>query len=511
MRKPVSGVLKFIFSRALLFLLLILVELALLYSILTWFRSNLMLFTAIQLLLMIGVFFYLWNCTMDATSKMTWLLVLAIVPVPGSILLLYTRTDIGQRFVRRRLLQFTALCRRKLVQEPSLLKAPQILESGTESLHHYLNRSGAYPLYRNTQTQYFSSGEATFDAMLEELRKAEEFIFLEFFIIAEGQMWGQILPILAEKAAAGVDVRVMYDGICEITTLSFDYSRRLQRLGIKSKPFSRLRPLVTTTYNNRDHRKLLVIDNKVAFTGGINLADEYINRIDRFGHWKDAAVMVKGDGATSFTAMFLQLWNITEREPVWDPYLQKQAAPAGDGFVMPYGDSPVDPYRAGENVYIDILSRARSYVYIMTPYLVLDNKLENALLFAAQRGVDIRILLPGVPDKKLTYALAKSHYRQLLFSGVQVYEYTPGFLHGKVFVSDDEKAVVGTINLDYRSLYHHYECGAYLYGCSCIADIKKDFENTLKQCRRVTPETIRNERLFYKVAGAIVKPFAPLL
>ncbi|MDE5570156.1 MAG: hypothetical protein K2I82_05825, partial [Ruminococcus sp.] len=267
--------------------------------------------------------------------------------------------------------------------------------------------------------------------------------------------------------------------------------------------------------NYRDHRKILVIDGKIAYNGGINFADEYINKKERFGHWKDAAVMIKGSAVQSFTLMFLQMWNIDEKEPEWDKWLTVPKnisinRSIAEGCVMPYADCPLDGDKVGENVYMDILNRATKYVHIMTPYLILDGELETSIKFAAERGIDVKIILPGIPDKKTAYALAKTHYKELIKSGVKIYEYTPGFVHSKVFVCDDEKAVVGTINLDYRSLYHHFECATYMYRTSCIPAIEADFQQTLGDCRKVTPETIRNEKLYYKVTGQILKLVAPL-
>ena len=271
-------------------------------------------------------------------------------------------------------------------------------------------------------------------------------------------------------------------------------------------------PFLSSHYNYRDHRKILVIDGKVAFNGGVNLADEYINQKERFGHWKDTALMLKGEAARSFTLMFLQMWNLTEAQASFPPELLSPIeGPEAPGFVMPYGDCPLDEDKVGEAIYTDMLYRASDYVHIMTPYLILDGELTAALKFAAQRGVDVKLILPGIPDKKLAHALAKSHYRELTDAGVQIFEYTPGFVHAKVCVSDDNRAVVGTINLDYRSLYHHFECATYLYRTSCILEIEGDFQQTLRQCRAVTPETIRNEKLGYKIIGPLLKIVAPLM
>ena len=326
-------------------------------------------------------------------------------------------------------------------------------------------------------------------------------------------MWGRILEILARKVAEGVDVRVLYDGTCEFSILPHDYPKRLQALGIRCKVFAPISPFISTHYNYRDHRKILVIDGHTAFNGGVNLADEYINHTQRFGYWKDAAVMLQGEAVRSFTLMFLQMWSIDERQPEFDRFLKAPAQPAENarGFVLPYGDCPLDSEKVGEMVYIDILNRARRYVHIMTPYLILDGELETALKFAAERGVEVSLILPGIPDKAAPYALAKTHYASLLASGVKIYEYTPGFVHAKVFVSDDHEAVVGTINLDYRSLYHHFECATYLCGTSCIPDIEEDFQTTLAQCRTATMETLRKEKWTRKLAGFLLKAVAPLL
>ncbi|MCM1325004.1 MAG: cardiolipin synthase [Bacteroidales bacterium] len=509
--KPKKGIFRIVFSRVGLMAILLLLQLNILLSVYGWFAEYFHWFAGAQVLFSVGMVFYLFNCDMDSSAKLTWLALIMLFPVPATIMLWFTENEIGHKAVKVRVEQLIGATMEKLPQREETVTKPEIVNSGTDDLCRYINKSGCFPLWENTEVTYFPLGEDKFAALLEELQKAEKFIFLEYFIIEEGFMWGSILKILEEKAKQGVDVRVMYDGMCEISLLTSDYPKRLAKLGIKSRPFSPIKPFISTHYNYRDHRKILVIDNKVAFNGGVNLADEYINKVQRFGHWKDTAVMLKGEAVSSFTLMFLQMWNIGEREPKWDEYLMPVKAEKSSGFVMPYCDCPLDEYKVGESVYMDILYRAKSYVHIMTPYLILDNELETALKYAAQRGVDVKLILPGIPDKKPVYALAKSHYKALLKAGVKIYEYTPGFVHAKVFVSDDEKGVVGTINLDYRSLYHHFECATYLYRTDCIAKIEEDFEKTLGMCREVTAETIKQEKLSYKVMGGFLKLFAPLL
>ena len=508
-----KGLLGLLFSRFFVIVLLLLVQVFLAFSFYTWLHDLLPFFSVITVLFTIGGVIYLFNCDMDSSAKLTWMFVISLAPIAGVALLAFTQTNLGHRTVQRRVAELIAETDKAVPQPRDTMEKLAGDAYATDDLNTFMNRSGCFPVFENTEVTYFPLGEDKFAAMLEELRKAEKFIFMEYFIIDEGYMWGSILRILEEKAKAGVDVRVMYDGMCEIALLPSNYCELLEQHGIKAKAFAPIRPIVSSHYNYRDHRKILVIDGKVAFNGGINLGDEYINRVEHFGHWKDTAVMLKGDAARSFTLMFLQMWNITEEHAMFEPWIKETgyAPEHPSGFVIPFGDCPLDEDKVGRAVYMDILNRATDYVHIMTPYLILDDELKTALIYAAQRGVDVRLILPGIPDKKLAFALAKSHYKRLVGAGIKIYEYTPGFVHAKVFVSDDVKAVVGTINLDYRSLYHHFECGTYLYKVDRISDIEQDFQETMDKCRQVTPETIRNETLYYKIMGNLMKFVAPLM
>lgn len=508
-----KGILRLIFSRFFVIALLLALQVAIIVVAYVFFMDKVPYLVGVVRFFSLIMVLYLFNCPMDSSAKLTWMFIIAIAPLLGTGFLFFTQSNLGHRMEREMFKKQIDLTRDSLEQPMNVIREMEHDGSGTDDLCRYLKRSGCFPLYDHTEVTFFPSGEEKFKAMLEEMEKAEKFIFMEYFIVEEGYMWGRILDVLTRKAKEGVEVRVMYDGMCEMSTLPADYWKLLEKAGVRSKPFSPIKPFVSTHYNYRDHRKILVIDNKVAFNGGVNLADEYINRIERFGHWKDTAVMLKGPAVRSFTLLFLQMWNIGEKNPDYDTWLggeepeQKEA----QGYVMPYGDNPLDEYKVGETVYMDILNRATDYVHIMTPYLILDDELETALKYAAQRGVDVKMILPGIPDKKIVYALAKTHYKELLEAGVQIYEYTPGFVHAKVFVSDDAKAVVGTINLDYRSLYHHFECATYLYKAACIPEIEADFQETLTKCREVTQETIKKESLFTKIAGPIAKLVAPLL
>lgn len=507
-----KGVARVIFSRSGLILALLLVQAVLLFDMFGWFEKFLPHIVGGSVLLTAGMVLYLLNSSIDPTAKITWLVIVMMLPVFGALLFWYTQSDIGHRAVKNRVEHLRIQTQDKLDQ-PDTAQALEKENPGAANLARYIRHCGCHPVYDRTEVIYFPTGQEKWEEMLKQLEQAEKFIFLEYFIIDEGLMWGKVLEILARKAAEGVDVRVMYDGTCELTTLPHDYPKRMRALGIRCKMFSPLTPFISTHYNYRDHRKILVIDGHTAFTGGVNLADEYINQKQRFGQWKDTAIMLKGEAVKSFTLLFLQMWGVTERHTDFDRFLQVPAPVYEDakGYVIPYGDSPLDENKLGERVYMDILNRAQRYVHIMTPYLILDGEMETALKFAAERGVDVTLILPGVPDKKSAYALAKSHFASLLQSGVHIYTYTPGFVHAKVFVSDDREAVVGTINLDYRSLYHHFECAAYLYGTDCIPKIEEDFQNTLVECQQVTMETVRNEKWIWKLAGALLKVAAPLL
>lgn len=511
--KGKKGILSIVFSRFWIMSILIVLQFIVLFAMIFKFGEYRQHYDILKNIFVASMVLYLLNHNMNSTAKITWLVLVMLFPVFGALLFAFTQLEVGHRMERKRLSYIIENTRTSIPQDKELLK--QVMEESPETgaLVEYLSRSGCFPIYDKCDVKYFSTGEAKFAEVLKQLEKAEKFIFLEYFIIEEGLMWGQILETLVRKVAAGVEVRVMYDGTCESSLLPYDYPKRLNELGIKCKMFAPVTPFLSTHYNYRDHRKILVIDGKVAFTGGVNLADEYINERVRFGHWKDTAVMVTGEAVRSFTLMFLQMWNVEEKNPDFYKYINTpvQEEKEANGYVIPYGDCPLDDDKVGERVYMDILNRASKYVHIMTPYLIIDGEMETALRFAAKRGVDVKIILPGIPDKKTAFALAKTHYKHLLEAGVKIYEYTPGFVHAKVFTSDDCKAVVGTINMDYRSLYHHYECAAYMYKTDCIADIERDFEETLEKCKRVTVESIKKEKLLMKLIGFILKVVAPLM
>ena len=510
--KGKRGLLRMVFSRTMLIVLLLLLNFGLVFSFLfeliqgiPILFGSMVVFTAVMEL-------YVLNSRDSTTIKLTWCILIAVLPLFGAALYFLVRFDAGNR-VNRKLIDSSIQISLPFVPEQTgLYEKLREEDASFQGLAQYLRVHANAPVFENTRVQYFPLGEYKFRELLIQLEKAEKFIFMEYFLISEGTMWNSILEILERKAAQGVEVRVLYDGMNAFYNLPYTYPKQLAKKGIKCKMHAPVRPFVSTHYNNRDHRKIVVIDGHTAFTGGINLEDCYINAEVRYGHWKDTAVMLQGDAVQSFTLMFLQMWNASEHSREFAPYLQPpKEAPAAAGYVIPYGDSPTDRENVGEMVYLNMLNQAQDYVWIMTPYLILDSELSTALKFAAKRGVDVRLILPHIPDKKSVFTLAKTHCRDLTEAGVKIYEYTPGFVHAKVFLSDDIHGVVGTINLDYRSLYHHFECAAYLYKVPALADIKADFHDTLDKSQRVTMDEIRSEGFLTRMMGALLKVFAPLM
>jgi len=444
--------------------------------------------------------------------KITWIILIMLVPVFAVPFYLFVEMELGHRLTRARLEDINRKTSGLLPDRPEDLEALTAVEPGAAGLASYLGRMGNHPVYRNSGVSYYPVGEDAFEAILEALESAKDFIFMEYFIVEEGYMWGRVLSVLERKVKQGVEVRVLYDGTCALYKLPYQYPKKLEALGIRCRMYAPLRPLVSTHYNNRDHRKILVVDGRCAFTGGINLADEYINRKVLHGHWKDVAVQVTGEAVASFTLMFLQMWSVGEPGEVeYKKYLTASAPVEAKGWVVPYGDSPFDDERVGEMVYIDILNRARRYVHIMTPYLIIDQEMVTALTFAAKRGVEVKLIMPSHPDKKTVFALSRSYYKELIEGGVRIYEYTPGFVHAKVFVSDDSTAVVGSINLDYRSLYLHFECAALMVHTPAVETVEKDFQETLGKCREITLEDCRKDKLSRRMVGWLLRPLAPLM
>ena len=377
---------------------------------------------------------------------------------------------------------------------------------------HYMKNNTPYPIYTNTESKYYGSGRAMLEDLLTNLKSAERYIFLEYFIIEDGKMWQAILKVLRDRVGAGVDVRIIYDDLGCFFTLPPNYQKKLRAMGFKCEKFNRFHPFLTSIQNNRDHRKILSIDGRIAYTGGVNLADEYIDEKIKYGRWKDSAIRLSGDGAWSFTVMFLQTWSFLTRSEDYRLYLPDTFgdAKATDGWVQPYCDSPMDKVNVGEHVYLRIIESAQRYLYITTPYLMVDDGMLSAIRSAAKCGVDVRIITPEIPDKKTVHFTTRSYYRPLLRDGVKIYEYKDGFMHSKTFISDDTVATVGTVNLDFRSLYLHFECGTCLYQTQSIHDMKHDFLGTLESCRQITEKDCK-ANVFVQFFQSVCRIFAPLM
>ena len=449
----------------------------------------------------------------NSAYKVGWIVLILALPLLGGLLYLFLGDKKPSRRMRRKLQAKHRQYRDELLKEGILPEEMEESLSRAAGTFRYVRNVSDFPAYENTQVTYYPSGEAMFADMLAELRGAKHFIFVEYFIVEEGEMWEQILHILEEKAAAGLDVRMIYDDFGCLARLPGGYYAQLERRGIKCIAFNPVIPLFSMVMNHRDHRKILDIDGHTAFTGGVNLADEYININSRFGYWKDTGVRLKGEGVWSFTEMFLEMWDAFRKEDTdlarFKPHVWHPEPFSGKGVVCPYTDSPLDREALAANVYVDILNQAKRYVYIYTPYLIVDDVIRNGLCQAAMRGVDVRIVTPGTPDKPMIFRLTRSNYPPLLRAGVRIYEYTPGFLHGKSYVCDDEFGVVGSVNMDFRSLYLHFECATLLYRTEGLAELKEDNLKTMECGREITLKDCK-QGLLGALLDDVLRLFAPL-
>ena len=534
--------LRIAFSRTAIIVVALLLQLFVFFASFYWLKDYSTAVYAAFVLLGAVTVVHILNEENNASFKIAWIIPVLVIPVFGTVLYIYINLQPGTKRIHKKLTKIEDEIRPYLAQNEETVQELQEQSAGEKGIADYLYHADNYPVYADCKMKYYPIGEAKFADMIEQLKCAEHFIFMEYFIVAKSYMWNTILEILKEKAAQGVEVRMMYDGMCSLALLPYGYYKDLEKMGIQSIPFSQIRPVLSTYQNNRDHRKILIIDGKTVFTGGINLADEYINRIDRFGHWKDTAVMIQGKAVKSFTLLFLKMWHVAKgKDSIPEEEIQKytvsvwENAQTGDmctdmesmrntdmqntqdkklhagGYVIPYGDDPYGDERIGKQVYIDILNRARKYVHIMTPYLILDDEMITALRYCAKRGVETVIIMPHIPDKIYAYLLARTYYKQLLKYGVKIYEYTPGFVHAKVFVSDNIRGCVGTINLDFRSLYLHFECGAYMYSNDVLHDVEQDFKETLKQCQEITKESCDKYPKGKMLVGKMLRLIAPLM
>lgn len=509
-------ILSFLLNRVVIVAFLLLIQIAVLVFVIWRLNRYFLYFYGVSVVLSLVVVLAIINDDRTkAGYKLAWIIPILVIPIFGLLFYMIFGRSIASRTHLRQIHEAEQSLSSQALQNGVLEEIAEIsVTAGNQS--RYISRYAGYAPYKSTYTEYLYLGEVKFECLKAELKKAKRYIFLEYFIIEEGVMWDAVLEILTQKANQGVDVRVIYDDIGCSFTLPLGYDKKLRSLGIKCQVFNPLVPVLSSRFNTRDHRKIVVIDGHTGFTGGINMADEYINAYEKYGHWKDTAVMLKGEAVFSFTTMFLSQWNFiagTSEEPESlrpDPEDMGDYA-SGSGYVQPFSDTPLDGEAVSETIYLNIINKAERYVYINTPYLIIGNEMMNALCVAAKNGIDVRIITPHKPDKWYVHSVTRSYYPTLLDAGVKIYEYTPGFMHAKSFVADDKFGVIGTVNLDYRSLYLHMECGVWLYEADSIRDMYDDYLETLERCEPVLLSDCLAVAWYRKLGRMLLRSFAPLM
>ena len=506
-------ILRFITQRVVITALLIVLQALLLFGFIWKLDNYFVYFYAGSVLLSLLITLGIINSKSNPAYKIAWLIPILLFPVFGGLVYLLFGSDRTGRYLRKKL-QGIGTEMDNVIGEAHRRSGAEQLPPDAANQSRYISHCAYCPPYQNTTTEYLPLGEVKFERMVEELKKAKHYIFLEYFIIQEGKMWNTILDILRQKAAEGVDVRVIYDDMGCIMILPTGYDKTLEQMGIKCRIFNPFVPILSSRFNTRDHRKICVIDGNVGFTGGINLADEYINAYEKHGHWKDTSILLKGEAVFNLTVMFLSMWDYldgTTGKTDYSRYYPTVWDENAKGYVQPFADNPLDDEAVGETVYLNLINKAKRYVYITTPYLILSSEMFTALTSAAKCGVDVRIITPHVPDKWYVHAVSRSHYQPLIEAGVKIYEYTPGFIHAKTFVVDDNYAVVGTINLDYRSLYLHFECAVWMYQTPSVAQVRDDFFKTQRISQEITLEECRSLSFPRRLGRSVLRVFAPLM
>lgn len=500
----------FITHRLFITIIILLIQIFFLIYIVLKFEESFIIVYFITQVIGLLILLKIISSEINPGYKIAWIIPVLIIPIFGTLFYLIFSNKHNKK-TNKRLDSLSKKIENNLIQNSDIIEKIKNEDLNAYNQINYLINVAKFPIYNNTSVKYLKIGEEYFENLLNELKKAKNYIFLEYFILDEGYMWDTILDILKQKVKEGVDVRIIYDDMGCIVTLPNKYYKTLEKYGIKCCSFNKFIPVLNSKLNCRDHRKIVVIDGLVGFTGGINLADEYINKKQKYGHWKDNGIMIKGEAVWSLVIIFLTTWNYVNNEKdnfkKFKPDYEKINS---NGYVQPYNDTPLDSEIVGEIVYLNLINKAQKYIYITTPYLVIDNELEMALKIAAKSGIDVRIIVPGIPDKKMVNELTKAYYNNLLESGVKIYEYTKGFMHAKTFVVDSIYSTVGTINLDYRSLYLHFECGVLMYKTDCIKDIENDFIDTLKECKEIK---IADTKIgfFRSLKRAILRLFSPLM
>ncbi len=510
-RVSIKKVLGLLFSRMVVVGVLIFLQFVLLVALLVGFRDRVMYAYPVMVVLSVAVSVWVVTGEDNPAYKISWVLVISALPVFGGLFYILFGNKRVPDDLKIRIQQFYDATIRRIEPGEGSHDRLEAEDPQLGMQARYIRNVSGFPVWDGTQGEYLPIGEAFFEALKLELMQARRFIFMEYFIVQEGRMWDPIFDILRKKAAEGVEVRFLYDDVGTLQTLPNNYRTVLEKAGIKTAIFNPFRPHLNIAMNYRDHRKITVIDGNVGFCGGINLADEYINAYEKHGHWKDTAVLLRGSGVWNLTLMFLMMWQFTTTvETDFDRYRPTQAVP-NEGYVQPFGDSPLDNLNVSENAYMQIINRATRYVYITTPYLILDNEMITALSTAAQSGIDVRIITPHIADKWYVHIVTRSYYSQLIRAGVKIYEYTPGFIHAKMFTSDDKVAIVGTTNMDYRSFYLHFECGVSFYNSPVAKDVRDDFLNTLQVCQPISLEEMEQLPLSRRILAKLLRLMAPLM
>ena len=497
-------------------LLAIFLQIAFFLSIVKRLNTQIPWINALTKILVLILILYIYSKNKTSSLKMPWIILILIMPVLGVCLYLMFQTNKGTRNMRKRYQEIDAILLPCLPQDHDISHRLKKHYAPAGSISDYLYRNAAYPVYQNTDITYYPEAVQGLEAQLVDLAKAEKFIFMEYHAIENADAWEKIQDVLIDRVKAGVEVRVFYDDIGSISFLNHDFTRQLEALGIACRVFNPFVPGVNLFLNNRDHRKITVIDGKVGFTGGYNLANEYFGFSHPYGEWKDTGIRLEGDAVRSLTITFLEMWNAIKKslpsDRSFEPYLTEyQYKSVQHGYVQPYANSPLDDEQVGEEVYISMANKAEHYCWFITPYLILTDEMSHALSLAAKRDVDVRIITPGIPDKKMVYSVTRSFYHQLVSNGVRIFEWTPGFCHAKMSIADDRMATCGTINLDYRSLYHHFENGCFMVDCPAVDEIKRDFKHTFSQCREVTEKYKAGLGAHLRLGQLILRLFAQLM
>ena len=496
-------------------LIAIIAEIALIVSIFTRLNGYSTWINLTTRVLAVLLVLFIYNGNINAAFKTPWIILILAVPIFGVIMFLMVGLNSHTFQMTRRYKEIDEKLYPMIDKNDNLIQAVKDMDSGAGAICSYLKHQAHFPTYKDSDVRYFGDTCEALDSMIADLKSAQHFIFMEYFAIDDKKAWHRIEEVLARKVKAGVEVRVFYDDLGSIGFINTAFSKKLNSLGIKCRVFNPFFPGLNRFLNNRDHRKITVIDGRIGYTGGYNLADEYFNIERPYRAWKDCGIRLSGSGVDSMTMTFLENWNATkkhfEKDKVYDKYMTAEPDTNGRGFAVPFADSPMDDLQVGEDVYISMIDKADDYVWFMTPYLIITDELKSALCLAAMRGVDVRIITPGIPDKKLVYSITRSFYHDLCMHGVKIYEWAPGFMHGKLCISDDSLAVCGTINLDYRSLYHHFENGVFFGYCEAVIDAKHDFEKTQSECNDVTLDYKVGRKGIMKLSQMFARLFAELL